>query len=161
MFNVSVREALSTDLEFMWDMLFAALYVPPGAEKLPRSVLNDPLISRYLEGWGRGGDMAFIAEVNNQKVGAIWVRIFSSQDKGFGWVDENTPEVTMAVSEDYRNKGVGSLLIGKLIIKASKKHKQLVLSVDKANAAVGLYKRFGFETVKKEKSSLTMALHFN
>ena len=63
----------------------------------------------------------------------------------------------MAVKTDFRNNGIGTLMI-KAIASEYKKIgvKQLSLSVDKANTASRLYKRLGCKIVKETDTSFTM-----
>jgi hypothetical protein len=45
---VRVREADALDLPFMWDMLYQAIYVPPGTDPFPRGILWHPKVAHYL-----------------------------------------------------------------------------------------------------------------
>jgi hypothetical protein len=83
---------------FLWEMLYLALFVPPGQPPLPRSVLRDPAIAHYVEGWRmRSGDLGLIALVDGAPVGAAWLRYFAASDPGYGFVSESTPELSVAV----------------------------------------------------------------
>jgi ribosomal protein S18 acetylase RimI-like enzyme len=90
-------------------------------------------------------------------VGAIWTRLFSEADKNYGFVDAATPELSIAIKEDYRNRGFGNLLIAKLFerLKTSGFEK-VSLSVDKRNRAVNLYRKVGFETVSEQGTAYKM-----
>src|SRR5215469_17458890 len=97
-------------------MLYLALFVPPGQPPPPQSVLGDPAIARYVEGWGtRSGDSGLIALVQRVPVGAAWLRLFPASDPGYGFVDERTPELSIAVLATHRGKGIGSLLMDRLL----------------------------------------------
>jgi GNAT superfamily N-acetyltransferase len=122
-------------------MLYLALFVPPGQPPLPKSVLGDPAIAKYVEGWGtRRGDSGLIALVQRIPVGAAWLRFFPASDPGYGFVDERTPELSVAVLAAYRGKGIGSLLLDRLLqsVEAAS------LSCDPENPAWRLYIRLGF-----------------
>ncbi len=45
-----MRAATSDDEPFLREMLYAALYVPAGADPFPRSVLAEPAIAAYVRG---------------------------------------------------------------------------------------------------------------
>jgi hypothetical protein len=91
--NCELRPAEASDEPFLREMLYLALFVPPGQPPLPQSVLADPAIARYVEGWGtRSGDSGLIALVQRVPVGAAWLRFFPASDPGYGFVDERTPE---------------------------------------------------------------------
>jgi hypothetical protein len=58
--SCELRRAVASDEPFLWEMLYLALFVPPGGLPLPRAVLRDPRVARYVEGWGtRKGDYRF------------------------------------------------------------------------------------------------------
>ena len=138
-------------------MLYQSLYVPSGHALFERSILKEPSIARYVAEWGRAGDCGFVAvDVDNLRVGAIWLRLLSGAEKGFGYVDEHTPELGMAVLPAYRGQGIGTSLLTQLITLAAESYDQICLSVAAENPARGLYERFGFETVKVSGATLTM-----
>lgn len=151
------REIKAVENKFLREMLYEAIYFPDENQKLPKSVVFEPHLSKYVDNFGRRGDFAFVLIIENDLVGAIWARLFSETDKSYGFVDEETPELSMAITEDYRNQGFGSRLIEKLFekLKASGFEK-VSLSVDKQNRAVNLYRKCGFETVSEEGTAYTM-----
>jgi GNAT superfamily N-acetyltransferase len=121
--------------------------------------LNEPDISKYTDGWGRAGDIAFIAEDqrNNKAIGAVWLRTFDSANKAYGYVGDNIPELAIAVLPEYRGCGVGTTLLGRAIQTVrSAGYGAISLSVSADNPAQRLYTRLGFETVATSGNSLTM-----
>jgi GNAT superfamily N-acetyltransferase len=149
--NCELRPAEASDEPFLREMLYRALFVPPGQPPLPQSVLADPAIARYVEGWGtRRGDSGLVALVHGVPVGAAWLRFFPTSDPGYGFVDESTPELSVAVLRDYRNKGIGSLLVARLLqgVDAAS------LSCDPANPAWRLYTRLGFAPLEDGRTML-------
>jgi GNAT superfamily N-acetyltransferase len=122
-------------------MLYLALFVAPGQPALPRSVLRDPRVARYVDGWGAPGDRGLIARVDGVEVGAAWVRYFTAGEPGYGFVDERTPELSVAVLAAYRGKGIGTQLVELLVEGVP----SISLSCDPANPAWRLYLRLGFE----------------
>lgn len=156
-----IREIKQDEYEFLREMLYEAIYFVDETQKLPKSIIFEPHLSKYFENFGRDGDFAFVLTVENDLVGAIWSRLFSETDKSYGFVDEETPEFSMAIKEDYRNKGFGSRLIEKLFEKLKTKgFGKVSLSVDKRNRAVNLYRKFGFETVSDEGTAYVMIKNF-
>jgi GNAT superfamily N-acetyltransferase len=146
--GIAVRDAGAADCSLLWDMLYEASFatVEP---KPPRDAVRQPEISRYLSGWGRAGDRALVAEVAGRPVGAAWYRLFPSSDPGYGFVDEATPELSIAVVRGERGRGVGRALLEGLVRAAREDGFQaLTLSVAESNAAaLGLYERCGFRVV--------------
>ena len=77
---------------------------------------------------------------------------------GYGFVDDSTPELAIAVVPSARGKGVGGMLLEALLARVREAgHHAISLSVDSANAgAIDLYTRHGFEPVGDTGGSLTM-----
>ncbi len=155
---MNIRAIKRNETGFLGDMLYEAIFIPDGHEPLPRDVIKDRSLSKYIDDWGKDNyDIALVAELNNQLIGAIWGRLFTKENQGFGYVDDNTPELSMAVKPEYRNRGIGTELIKSI---ASEYRRigvnYLSLSVDKANNASNLYKRLGFEIIEETETSWTM-----
>jgi len=115
-------------------------------------------LARYVENWGRSGDVALIATETGHRVGAAWFRLFKEAAPGYGFVDERTPELAIAVVPNARGKGVGTALLEALLRDArAAGYPTISLSVDRANAgAIELYGRHGFEQVAEDEDSVTM-----
>jgi len=100
-----IRSASGTDLPFLRKMLYtAAFWRPNQTSPLTfEEALLPPEISRYVEGWGRPSDTAFVAvDMDFQPIGAAWFRLFDPATPGYGFVDPSIPEVTIAVIPDWR-----------------------------------------------------------
>jgi GNAT superfamily N-acetyltransferase len=144
-----IRRGGAQDLRFLRDMLHHAYY---WRERVPGS-----LVSRYVRGWGRPGDTAVVALDGGFPVGAAWYRIFSADEPGYGFVDEQTPELAIAVVPSQRGKGVGEQLLLALIERARQAgYESLSLSVEPGNPARQLYERHGFRVVDEGAEAWTM-----
>lgn len=145
-------------MPFLWEMLYQAIYTPAGKEPPPRDILNKPEIAGYVSGWGRKGDSGFIAlKHDGQPIGAVWIRLFDEANQAYGYVDDKTPELSMAVLPGYRGRGVGDALLGRMLKEArANGYPAVSLSVDPDNPAVSLYNRHGFAEVGKRGTSLVM-----
>lgn len=155
----SIRPIEDNDTNFLWEMLYESLFVSEGQDPFDKGIINDPLISKYVDGWGRDGDIGFIAINNEGKpVGSITARFFNESNKGFGYIDSDVPELGMALLQEYRSRGVGSVLLEELFKECiSRRIRRISLSVDPANtAAMKLYKRFGFKEIGEVGTSITM-----
>ena len=75
-------------------------------------------LTAYVDGWGRKGDTALIAIEDGLRLGAGWYRLFRAAAPGYGFVDEETPELTIAVVPGRRGEGIGHELLGGLIERA-------------------------------------------
>ena len=150
--NILIRKIKQNEIGFLREMLYLALYVPEGEPPFPKSILDNPDISKYIDNWGTlPNDLALVAVINNELIGTIWGRTFSKSNAGYGFIDENTPEISMAVKGKFRNRGIGTKLIDEISkMYFSKGVKSISLSVDKRNKASFLYKRKGFFVVGED-----------
>lgn len=158
---VSVRRATAADAAFLGRMLalaadWRAIAPPPPVDE----ILQRPGTGHYIARWPQAGDVGFVAE-SDASIGAAWWRFFTRDDPGYGFVDQATPELSVAVSPDWRGKGVGASLLQALCEEARRLNMPaLSLSVDPQNRAAHLYRRFGFHGVGRRGTSLTMVLAF-
>jgi len=144
-------------VRFLRDMLHHAYY---WKERAPEDTGPGP-VALYVKAWGRPGDTAVIAIDGGFPAGAAWYRLFPRDRPGYGFVDERTPELAIAVVPNARGKGVGSALLGALLDRARVEgYGAISLSVDRNNAgAIELYERHGFERVGEDDDSVTMLAH--
>ncbi len=149
LFSYKIRPAVSSDQAFLWEMMYQALFLEEGQEPYPRDVVNRPEIARYVKDWGRASDLGFIAEDarSNEPIGAVWSRLLSADDQGFAYIDEETPELGIALLPEYRGQGIGTALLEHLLEAAKNLYPAISLSVSPNNPAIRLYERLGFVTV--------------
>src|SRR3970282_2269027 len=85
-------------------------------------------------------------------VGAAWYRLSRREQPGYGSVDEETPELAIAVVPSRRGRGVGDALLNALCDSArSEGHRAISLSVERDNdALVSYYTKHGFERVAED-----------
>ncbi|SET94176.1 GNAT family N-acetyltransferase [Paenibacillus sp. NFR01] len=156
-----IRSVNEQDITFLWEMLFESIYTPEGQEAANRDIINNPSLSKYVEGWGREGDRGYIA-VNDlgDSLGSITLRYFNKDNKGYGYVNDETPELGMAIRAEHRGRGIGTELLKTLLEQAKIEGiNSISLSVDPNNPAIRLYKRFGFKEVGMEGTSITMMVN--
>ena len=147
-----IRKAGPKDVRFLRDMLHHAFYARERG-----SGTDEQPVYRYVQTWGRPGDAGVIALDDGFPVGAAWYRLFRATDPGYGFVDEETPELAIAVVPSRRGKGIGGELLTALLERARTEGFQaLSLSVNKDNPALSLYERHGFRTVGESDGALTM-----
>jgi ribosomal protein S18 acetylase RimI-like enzyme len=154
---IEIREIKPDETEFLREMLYAAIYFADEGKQLPFAIVFEPPISKYVDDFGREGDYAYVLVDKDELVGAVWARLFAESEKSYGFVDGETPELSIAVRENYRNRGFGRALIEKLLgaLRAAG-YEKVSLSVDKRNRAVGLYRKLGFETVSEQGTAFMM-----
>jgi GNAT superfamily N-acetyltransferase len=153
-----IRAATEADGSFLQEMLTVAADWRPDAETRPPEVaMADPALARYLAGWDDERDVGFVAEADGRPVGAVWWRFLSADCRGYGFVDESVPELSIGVVAHSRGRGIGAALLAALVDEARRRSLAgLSLSVEPDNPAVVLYERFGFVTVGGDGGSLTM-----
>lgn len=149
MTSVSLRPATPGDVLHLEAMLVEAAQWDPEREREPaETVLARPEFARYVEGWGRTGDVGVVARRGGRRVGAAWARRFPPDEPGFGFVHEDVPELSVAVAPEARGAGVGAALVEALLAAlAEAEVGQVSLSVETANPAVRLYRRLGFRAL--------------
>jgi len=155
--DIQIQSLTPDHQELLWDLLYLAVFVPPGTAPPSRSILELPELQVYARDWGNPHDVGFLAKDRTGTVlGGAWSRLITGEVKGFGYIDDNTPELAIAVLSELRGQGIGTRLLTTLLGNLDRRHKKTCLSVDVVNPAVRLYKRMGFEKVKVSGQSMTM-----
>ena len=146
-----IRRGSAADVPFMRSMLAHAY-----AWRVNAFEADIPL-SRYVDNWGRPGDVAVVAHETGNRVGAAWLRIFAPDEPGYGFVDDITPELSIAVVPSRRRHGLGQELLDALLGAArAAGHESVSLSVELDSPAVAFYERNGFERVREQEGGLVM-----
>lgn len=146
--------------EFITEMLYQAIYVPEGEQPPSREVIEDNKLKKYYEDIGKDTDFGYIAvnSETNEFLGAIWLRLFDENNKGWGFVNSDTPELSMAILQDYRGFGIGTRLLEYLIKNSIEKYPNISLSVDPSNYAKKLYQKYGFEEIGENEGAIVMIM---
>lgn len=155
--EIAIRPIVLADEATLFEALYHSIHVPAGQPPPPPDIVRAPELAHYVQGWGRAGDRGYLAvEVASQRaVGVVWVRLLVGADRGFGWVNDRTPELGIAVWPEHRGQGVGSDLL-RALLGSEAGRGPISLSVSKGNAAQRLYERFGFHVLRDDGDALTM-----
>jgi ribosomal protein S18 acetylase RimI-like enzyme len=156
---LTYREATARDAELVFDMLMhAANWHPDRVPFARQQVAGDPQLSHYAAGWPRPGDLGVVVEdAQGVGLGAAWLRFFTEDDPSYGFLDSDTPELSIGVSPQCRGRGLGTQLCTRLLDAAEARGiRRVSLSVEKANPAGALYERLGFATVRDDGDAVTM-----
>ena len=145
--DYTVRRMERDEWPLLEDFLYEAIYVPEGFEgEVPRSVIqDDPKCRAAFEGFGAlPDDRAVVAVVNDEIVGACWVRTTDE----YGHIDDETPSLSISLYKPYRGRGVGGSMMGVLLGELrGAGYARASLSVQKENPALRLYERMGFRII--------------
>ncbi len=157
--DIRLRESQHSDTPFLREMLYEGMFwrTSVGRPTLEKA-LALPEVRRELVGWGeRDGDTAVVAIADSTPAGAAWYRFWTEDDSSSGYINGNTPVLAIAVHRDYRNRGIGRMMIAWLIDRASKQSiAQISLSVSKDNRALKLYRELGFREHSDRGDAFTM-----
>ena len=139
-------------------MLYQALFVPPDTIPLAKEAIFQPELAKYVANWGLDDDRGLIAvlEESQTLMGAVWLRLFNSSNPGYGYIDDDTPELSIAILPEYRGQGIGTTLLATLFSHLRNQYSAISLSVSPQNPALHLYRRFGFEVTRRHHNSLVM-----
>ena len=145
--NIRLRESKPSDIQFMREMLYEAVFWRPNPDKPAfEEGLAYPGVNHALVDWGaKEGDTAVITLVDSMPAGAAWYRFYTDDNCIRGYINETTPVIAIAVQNDYQRQGIGGQMLEWLISQASKHNIQkLSLMVSKDNHALKLYRKCGF-----------------
>jgi GNAT superfamily N-acetyltransferase len=144
-----IRQATAADGDFLVSMLVEAVnWSPRWKRKSRHRVLTDPRTAHYIAGWPRDTDLGVIAETAGQPLGAAWVRFFTGDDPGYGFIAPDVPELTIGVAADWRGQGAGRALLRAVTAAAAQAGiGRVSLSVERENFARALYASEGFTVV--------------
>ena len=151
--DYKIREIRKNEYPILSDFLYEAIFIPEGMDKPLKSIIKQPELQAYIKDFGKADDWCLVVETKEQIVGAVWERIMND----YGHIDDKTPSFAISLYEEYRNLGIGTALMGAMLqLLKVKGYKQTSLSVQKANYAVKMYRKAGFEVVDENKEEYIM-----
>jgi ribosomal protein S18 acetylase RimI-like enzyme len=141
--DVTTRLATPADEPHLWQMLVfaASMEGKPGDLERAKSEAD---LRRYVEGFGRKGDLGVVAVGREGVFGAAWLRLCSGDALSSQVWTHDVPELAIGIVPAGRGRGVGSLLLRTLIEASTGQYPALLLSVREESPAVRLYERFEF-----------------
>lgn len=151
--DYQIREIRENEYSILADFLYEAIFIPKGAKKPLKSIIEQPELQVYIADFGKDDDWCFVAEVKEKIVGAVWVRIMDD----YGHIDDDTPSLAISLYQKYRNCGIGTTLMKTMLQFLKKKgYKHTSLSVQKQNYAVGMYRKAGFKVISENDEEYIM-----
>ncbi len=154
-----IRRIKQEEYPLLRDFLYEAIFIPEGVEPPPRTILDQPELQIYIDGFGSSvHDRAFVAESGGRVVGAVWVRIMND----YGHVDNETPSFAISLYKDFRGYGIGTQMMRTMLDELKNAgYSQASLAVQKANYAVKMYKKTGFRVVDENEEEYIMVCVFD
>lgn len=152
--NYQIRLIKDTEYDLLNDFLYEAIFVPKGAEAPPKSIISKPELQVYIQDFGTSADdICFVAEADEKVIGAVWVRIMND----YGHVEEGVPSFAISLYKEYRGYGIGTALMRQMLAELkSRGCRKASLAVQKANYAVNIYKKVGFEIIDENEEEFIM-----
>ena len=152
------REIRPEEIPVLDDFLYEALFIPEGFPMPPKSIIENEDLQVYVRDFGnKPDDRCLVAEVDGMVVGAVWTRIMDD----YGHIDSQTPSLAISLYKAYRNRGIGTQLLRRMLEKLKADgYKSVSLSVQKANYALQMYRKAGFIPVSDHGDELLMVCRF-
>ena len=112
--NYSIRELKRDENKILDTFLYEAIFIPEGVTVPSKDIINKPDLQVYVKDFGENkGDLCLVAQVADEIVGAVWVRIMND----YGHIDNETPSFAISLLKEYRNYGIGTELMKHMITK--------------------------------------------
>lgn len=159
MHETTIRPLHPEEVGLLRDFLYEAIFIPEGAVAPPKSIIDLPELSVYIENFGKKkDDLCLAAEYEGKVIGAVWTRMMDD----YGHVDDYTPSLSISLYEEFRGKGIGTRLMIEIIsLLKGKGYDRVSLSVQKANFAVRMYLKLGFCIIKETEEEYVMIKALN
>ncbi len=137
-----IREMQLQEYPLLENFLYEAIFQPDETNLVSRSIVKKPELQVYIKNFGsKKDDFCLCAEADGKIVGAVWVRNI----KGYGSVDEITPEFSISLYREFRGLGIGTEMMKMMLTHLRQAgYSKASLAVQKANYALNMYQKAGF-----------------
>lgn len=157
--DYQIRPIRKEETPLLRDFLYNAIFFPEGVTPPHMSIVDDESLQIYIRDFGLlPDDRCLVAELNGKVVGAIWSRIVND----YGHIADDVPSIAISLYKEYRNQGIGTELLKQMLdlLKADG-YKSVSLSVQKANYAMKMYQKAGFQTISEDAKEAIMQCILN
>jgi ribosomal protein S18 acetylase RimI-like enzyme len=157
--NYNIRKIREDEYKLLEDFIYEAIFIPDGVEPPPKTIINQPDLQVYIKDFGKEkDDICFIAEADDKVVGAVWVRDMHD----YGHIADGVPSFAISLYKQYRNFGIGTQLMITMLDELKKRgYERTSLAVQKANYAVRMYKKVGFNIIDENDEEYIMVCELN
>ena len=131
--NLIIRNIKTEEYPLLKDYLYDAILIPQGVKPPDKSIINNEDLQVYIKDFGnKKDDICFLAEMDHDIVGAVWIRIMND----YGHIDDQTPSLAISVKKEYRGLGIGTKLMETMLVSVKHHGYQSVsLSVQKSKSS--------------------------
>ncbi len=152
--NIKIRKLKDGERELLEDFLYEAIFIPEGVEAPPRNIIELPELQVYITDFGkRPDDICFLAEADGKIAGAVWGRVMED----YGHLEDGVPSFAISLYKEYRGRGIGTALMERMLQELVERgYEKATLAVQKANYAVRMYQKVGFEIVGENEEEYLM-----
>lgn len=152
--NYTIRKIRADEYHLLDDFIYEAIFIPEGVEPPPKSIIHQPDLQVYIRNFGKEkDDICFVAEADGKVVGAVWVRDMND----YGHIADGVPSFAISLYKEYRNFGIGTRLMETMLMELKGRgYNRTSLAVQKANYAVRMYKKVGFEIIDENDEEYIM-----
>lgn len=143
--SVIYRDATENDIPFMKEMLIESCIASDVTSINVENLHEHPDTEINIKGWDGEKEPGIVAETESgEPVGAVWLR--NLPELGHS-VNEYLPEIVIAVSSKFRQRGIAGDLMNELYIRCLERGiKHILLGVHSKNiVAINLYKKQGWK----------------
>lgn len=139
--NTTLYFLRSSEQKIVTDMVHYAFRL----DEIHKTIADIPKLTIYEEFYGfTSKDLGLYILVDNQIAGAAWIRRLNSDHGSNGYINDNTPILSIAVLPQYRGKGYGSKMLDQLILEAGALYEQISIPVLKDSPTIHFYEKHGF-----------------
>ena len=152
--NYKIRKIKEREHSLLNNFLYEAIFIPEGMQAPPKSITALPELQVYVKDFGtEKDDICFVAEIEENIVGAVWVRIMND----YGHVEDGVPSFAISLYKEYRGFGIGTALMERMLQELKQRgYKKASLAVQKANYAVKMYQNVGFQIIDENEEEYIM-----
>lgn len=152
--NYNIRKIKENEYYLLEDFIYEAIFIPEGVAPPPKSIIKQPDLQVYIKNFGTEKyDICFVAEADGKIAGAVWVRDM----KDYGHIADGVPSFAISLYKEYRNFGIGTKLMTTMLDELRRIGcTRTSLAVQKANYAVKMYKKVGFEIINETNEEYIM-----
>lgn len=152
--KIQIRTMDPSEYPLLENFLYEAIFLREGEIAPPKEIIQSPQLQVYIAEFGsQPDDIAFVAEVENKVIAAVFSRIMND----YGHVDNETPSLAISLYKEYRRFGIGKALMKTILHHLQiQGYKKISLSVQKDNYAYRLYESLGFEILEETQDEYIM-----